>query len=129
MQWDRTISVSGVEDLEFEALAPLYEQALRDDEDDFHALCWLAHAYTRLGRIAEGLELDLRLVALLPDDPTIRYNLACSYALLGRVDDALETLSRAIEIGYRDSSHMRTDEDLAALRSKPRFQELLASIG
>jgi Flp pilus assembly protein TadD len=125
MDWDPHIHAPGVDVLEFEALTPLYEQALEESPDDIAVLSWLAHAYTRIGRIHDGLELDLRLTRMMPDDPTACYNLGCSYAMLGRVDDALSTLERAIELGYRDVDLMREDEDLQSLRSEPRFQRLL----
>jgi Flp pilus assembly protein TadD len=125
MKWDRHINSPGVDSLEFAAMAPLYEEALRQDPDDIGTISWLAHAYTRTGRIADGLDLDLQLIRLLPDDPTVRYNLGCSYAMLGRKDEALSTLKEAIDLGYRDADLMREDEDLATLQADPRFRELL----
>ncbi len=123
--WSPYIDAEGLDRLEFEALAPVYEDALRRDPDDLDALVWLGHAYTRLGRIADGLAVDLRLTALLPDDPTARYNLACSYALSGRPDDAFATLDHAARLGYREVEHIRQDEDLAPLRADPRFAAFL----
>jgi tetratricopeptide (TPR) repeat protein len=125
MQWDPHIDARGIDCLEFEAMTPIYEQALCGDPDDIGTISWLAHAYTRIGRVSDGLLLDQRLIGLLPDDPTARYNLGCSFAMLGRVEEALETLERAIELGYRDGDLMREDEDLASLRTEPRFQRLL----
>ena len=125
MKWDQHIDSPGVDALEFAAMTPLYEEALRRDAVDIGTISWLAHAYTRIGRISEGLELDLRLTSLLPDDPTARYNLGCSYAMLGRIEEALSTLKEAVDLGYRDGDLMREDEDLAKLRGEPRFEELL----
>jgi Flp pilus assembly protein TadD len=96
--------------------------------DNVAALTELAELLTRLGRFEEGLAADQRLVSLAPADPTVHYNLACSLALLGRAQDALDTLERAIALGYRDPEHMSEDEDLASVRSHPRFQALLASL-
>src|ERR1043165_9264107 len=41
---------------------------------------------TLKGRFAEGLLIDRRLVQLRPGDALAHYNLACSYALLKKVD-------------------------------------------
>src|SRR5881392_2871982 len=53
---------------------------------------------TLKGRYAEGLHIDKRLVKLRPGDPLAHYNLACSYALLKRPDQALKTLRQAVEL-------------------------------
>ena len=111
--------------LEYRALLPLYESAIEEDPEDLPALYWLGHAYTRLGKHEEGLEMDLRLTALRPEDETARYNLACSHALVGNREEAFETLEEAIRLGYREPAHMREDPDLASIREDPRFREIL----
>jgi tetratricopeptide (TPR) repeat protein len=80
---------------------------------------------TRKGRFAEGLQIDKRLVQLRPSDPLAHYNLACSYALLKRPDQAIKTLRRAVELGYRDFRYMREDRDLDSIRHDPRFRQLI----
>ena len=80
---------------------------------------------TLKGRYVQGLQIDKRLVQLRPNDPLANYNLACSYALLKRTEQALKTLRRAVELGYRDFRYMREDHDLDSVRSDPRFRQLL----
>jgi len=80
---------------------------------------------TLKGRYAQGLQIDKRLVQLRQNDPLAHYNLACSYALLKRPDQALKTLRRAVELGYRDFRYMREDRDLDSIRQDPRFRQLL----
>lgn len=80
---------------------------------------------TLKGRYADGLQIDKRLVSLRAADPLAHYNLACSYALLKRPEQALKTLRRAIELGYRDFRYMREDRDLDSIRHDPRFRQLL----
>jgi tetratricopeptide (TPR) repeat protein len=80
---------------------------------------------TLKGRYAQGLQIDKRLVQLRPSDPLAHYNLACSYALLRRPDQALKTLRRAVELGYHDFRYMREDKDLDTIRHDPRFRQLL----
>ncbi|HKI34932.1 MAG TPA: hypothetical protein VKA46_23955 [Gemmataceae bacterium] len=85
----------------------------------------MGHLLTLKGRYGEGLQVDRRLVSLRPHDPLAHYNLACSYALLKRNEQALKTLRHAVELGYRDFRYMREDRDLDSLRHDPRFRQLL----
>jgi predicted Zn-dependent protease len=75
--------------------------------------------------VHRAVELDRRLVDLLPNDFLARYNLACSLARAGRSDEAIDSLSRAILLGYDDLAHMEADPDLESLRNHPDFQALL----
>lgn len=54
-----------------------------------------------------------------------QYNLACVLALQGETEKAMGHLEAAVEAGWWNSVHTRQDDDLAALRSEVRFQELL----
>ena len=89
------------------------------------ALAELGHALTRLGRVDEGLDVDRQLVRLVPDNPTVHYNLACSLALTGRKDDSLDALETAVDLGYDDSEFLREDDDLQGLRGELRFERLV----
>lgn len=77
------------------------------------------------GHSARALQIDRRLVRLLPDRAIPWYNLACSYAVLGLIDPAISALQRALELGYRHLDHLRRDPDLKSLRHDPRFARLL----
>jgi Flp pilus assembly protein TadD len=104
--------------------AEFLERARPSRPDDIGLLGDLAHALTRIGRHAEGLAVDRRIVELAPVDPTARYNLACSLSLTGAIDEALEELLRARECGWNDIGLAHTDPDLEAARTSPRFVEL-----
>ncbi len=72
-------------------------------------------------------ELVARAQPLLNDGPPypeLLYNVACSESLLGRTDDALGHLRRAVELMPEIGRFARDDEDLAALRDEPAFIEL-----
>ena len=77
------------------------------------------------GRVQDGLQVDKQLVAVRPNDPTAHYNLACRYALLKQHDQALGSLRKAVELGYRDFRFMEQDHDLDSLRKDPRFRALV----
>lgn len=108
-------------------LAILEVETARHPEN-VEALAELGHAYTREGRHLDGLRIDRKLARLIPDDPTVHYNLACSLALLGRLDAALDALEESIGLGYADPEFMAKDEDLSSLRGDSRYETLLHSL-
>ena len=114
-----------LERLGLEFLADFLGRARRHRPEDVEVLAELATTLTRLGRHEDGLSLDRRLVELLPDDATARYNLACSLALCRASAAALLELERAIELGYSDADHLLADEDLSSLRHEPNFLALV----
>ena len=105
-----------------------FENILHQDPCNEDALLLLGHAYTSLGQYEKGLTLDERLVRLRPADPTAFYNLACSYSLLRRTNEAFNSLKKALALGYNDFSHMLKDPDLEHLRSTPRFRALITRL-
>ena len=111
--------------LGLEFLAEFHETALRHRPAQPELLSELGQVYTRLGRFAEGLAVDRELVTLVPDNPTVHYNLACSLALSGRPGEALDALEQAVRLGYDDDAFLESDEDLTSLRSEPRFLALV----
>ena len=64
-------------------------------------------------------------VALLPEDPTWRYNLACSLAYFKDPEPAFNELEKAIDLGFRDADAIERDSDLRRICTKPRFRELV----
>jgi tetratricopeptide (TPR) repeat protein len=93
--------------------------------EELDVLQALADLYTKTGQYEKGLDLDRRLSRLLPNDPTVWYNLGCSYALTLHPDEAFDALSKAVEFGYCDYDWMKTDPDLGSLATDPRFESLL----
>ncbi len=105
-----------------------FESVLRRAPQYTEVIEILGGLYTKHGRIADGLRMDRRLVRLLPENATAHYNLACSLALLKRKVDALRSLQRAVELGYRDFDWMAQDPDLEDLKEQPEFVALLAQL-
>lgn len=68
------------------------------------------------------------MVAILPDRPEIRYNLAGALALAGEVGEAFTELRTAVDKGFADAAQLEADPDFAALRPNPAFQSLIASL-
>ncbi len=102
-----------------------FESVLRRDAQDADVIELLGGLYTKVGRIADGLKMDRRLVRLQPANATAHYNLACSLALTRRQSAALRSLRQAVELGYDDFDWMAQDPDLDPLKANPAFVALL----
>ncbi|OHC00787.1 MAG: hypothetical protein A3G70_03945 [Planctomycetes bacterium RIFCSPLOWO2_12_FULL_39_13] len=88
-------------------------------------LMLLGNVYTANGMYEKGLKIDIKLAKLKPCDPLVYYNLACSYSLLGSVDKSLESLGKAIDLGYNDVKHLENDSDLDELRDEDGYKKLI----
>lgn len=100
------------------------EGVVRRDPYYIDALLILGEDYTARGWYRKGLKIDQRLVQILPDDPGVHYNLACSYALVEECDKAADCLERALDLGYADFRWLARDPDLENLRKHPRYQQI-----
>ena len=114
------------DELDFEIR--FFEGVLETNPDHADSLMFLGHVYTARGDYERGLAMDMRLVRLRPRDPIVHYNLACSYSLVGQVDDCFHALERSVRLGYAELDHIQADEDLVNARRDPRFERLLESI-
>jgi tetratricopeptide (TPR) repeat protein len=104
------------------------EGVVQKDPDYVEALQILGDDYTKRGRFVDGLRIDEQLARLRPHDATVLYNLACSYSLTERTDDAFVALHRALGAGYDDFKWMAIDPDLEALRKHPLYAEVRSKI-
>ncbi len=111
------------EDIEFEIA--FYNGLIEKDPKFAEAFIALGELYTNAGMYEEGLAIDEQLTQLRPNDPTVLYNLGCSYSLLGFVDKAYHSVQKAINCGYSDFEHLQHDDDLSNLREDRRFQQYL----
>ena len=121
------MTADGAHDLELAALRfqlGMWEEAVALDPNDTESLRNLARAFGSLGRTADCLKVDRRLVELLPRDARVRYNLACSCALAGLREEAIETLETACALGFDDLALLRRDVDLDPVRGLAAFRAL-----
>jgi tetratricopeptide (TPR) repeat protein len=117
-----------IEEISSRFLLRVAEAHARAHPGDLDALRELAYAYTSAGRLEDALATDRELVAREPLHADLHYDLACSFALLGRSDDAFASLARALDLGFDALAILEADEDLHSLRADPRWSTLLARL-
>ncbi len=88
-------------------------------------LMYLGNAYTATGLYEKGLEADLKLEKLRPGDPLVHYNLACSYSLMGMLSESLGALEKAVDLGYDDLEHLKSDSDLDGVKDEDGYKVLI----
>jgi TolB-like protein len=102
----------------------LMEDRLELNPDDARAANLAAAFLARLGDLSKAVEYADRSLAIDPDDPMLLYNVACTYVALGRHDDAMNCLERAVDKGFGHKEWIDHDPDLDPLRQSMRFQAI-----
>jgi serine/threonine-protein kinase len=141
---------------EFRAALAIQQGLADDNPTELSYQCDPASSLARIGKIkqregwtSEAVALFRRAVALMERFPTdsagYLYNLACYHALLAGVaaepgsgmsaaegraeaDRAMDTLQRAVAMGYRGLVVMQTDTDLNPLRDREDFRQLMLDL-
>ncbi|HZZ29881.1 MAG TPA: tetratricopeptide repeat protein [Pirellulales bacterium] len=109
--------------------AAFYERILERQPNNIRVLKLLGELHARQGRHDRAIAIDRQLAKLLPEDCLVHYNLACSLAVQGEPQTAIEALASALELGYNDFSHLEVDPDLKSLCPLPEFHSLLRNYG
>jgi tetratricopeptide (TPR) repeat protein len=117
-----------IEEISARFLLRVAEAHARANPGDLDALRELAYAYTAAGRLEEALAADRELVAREPLHADLHYDLACSFALLHRGDEAFASLTRALDLGFTDRAILESDDDLSSLHADPRWSALLTRL-
>jgi hypothetical protein len=77
-------------------------------------------------RYADALEAVRAGLEQTPDNPGLHYNYACFATLAGETgDEAFAHLRRSVELRPSFREQARRDDDFAAVRDDPRFEEAL----
>jgi len=104
------------------------ENNLKWNPDDARAYHLGAGTLVVLGDTERAKRWLHRAIEIDPDDPVVLYNVACNLATLGELESAMEYLDAAVQHGTVSAAWMRNDEDLANLRSDPRYTRLLEQL-
>jgi HEAT repeat protein len=83
----------------------------------------LAELYSRTDQFDKAVEMYKQAVG--STDPrylgTTYYNLACSYARMGKKKEACDALKRSVSSNFRNVQWMKKDGDLNAIRGEPEY--------
>jgi non-specific serine/threonine protein kinase len=107
--------------------ATVLERQLELNPDDIRARILLAARYAELQRGEEAVQHLQVAAALRPNDTNVLYNAACTYGLLERKREALDTLKQALDAGFGNLDWAARDPDLACLQNDPEFLALVKS--
>ncbi|MBZ2168996.1 tetratricopeptide repeat protein [Marinobacter sp. F4216] len=102
-----------------------YDQILDLRPDDVEALSYKADAVLEMQEPLWAISLCQRALKLDPDNGHALYQLACAYAEIGRWEDSVSTLQKAIDISeaYRDDASV--DLSFEQLREHESFRTLV----
>jgi serine/threonine protein kinase/Flp pilus assembly protein TadD len=100
------------------------ENHLKQVPEDARARVLMATDYAEFDRVEDAIRELNMAITLRANEASILYNAACTYAILKRKREALETIKKAWEAGFKDSVWARRDPDLALLNDDPEFLRL-----
>jgi serine/threonine protein kinase/Flp pilus assembly protein TadD len=92
--------------------------------EDARARTLLASDYAELGRVEDAMREATFAITLRPNDALVLYNIACTFSLMGRKEEAMNALRKSWENGFRDSDWARHDPDLSILSDDPEFERM-----
>jgi adenylate cyclase len=102
------------------------EEELRTHPENANCACLGAAMQAFLGRRYEALQWLSRALATDPTDINIQYNAACTYAILGEVERALDVLERWVpQVGEEMRLWFKNDSDFDSIRQHPRYGDLI----
>ncbi len=100
------------------------QRHLQDYPDNPRAYYLALGGLEMLGEVEQAAEWADRALALTPDDPPTRYNLACFYARQGQAERALDLLEGSIH----SRSWIENDPDMDSIRNHPRYQTFIQTL-
>jgi non-specific serine/threonine protein kinase len=101
------------------------ERHLELNPDDARAYCLGADALLVLGEKEKSLEWTSKALSISPDEVGILYNTACLFSNMGKTEEAIDYLEKAVEKGYAMKEWIENDSDFDPIRNHPRFQALM----
>ena len=127
MVYERLGEEAAVRNLRLRHIVAL-EVHLEQVPEDMRARILLANNHAFLGNESEAIRQLGVALELCPHDSNILYNAACTNGILGRKEEALALLKRAIRSGFMAIEYARRDPDLTCLHDDPQFEKLLEEL-
>jgi tetratricopeptide (TPR) repeat protein len=131
ISYDYTVKVDLLSSLEnqkkYEEALLICNKELDTNPRDIVLIIFKIHLLIRGNQLENALDLCLEFVNLYPDEPTLYYNMAAANSLLGRKEDALFNLRKAIYLNIDFKSQLLSDNDFDSLKNLPEYQEIINS--
>ncbi|HTB96902.1 MAG TPA: tetratricopeptide repeat protein [Terracidiphilus sp.] len=102
----------------FQKAAALAEEERKRTPNDSYTISMLAKYYASLHDATRALPLLRKAVALAPKDPDVAERVAEAYEVLGRRKDAIESLTKALQLGY-SANYAKASPTFQSLRHDP----------
>lgn len=103
----------------------ILEAITRDNPSDGYAWLQLGLSYHSLQDYKKAISAYKKADNLHFQPPTVRYDIACAYALMGDRDAAFEWLNNAVQSGFAGVQLLQTDRDLTGIRKDERFKPIV----
>jgi tetratricopeptide (TPR) repeat protein len=100
------------------------ENHLKQVPEDARARILLGSNYAEIGRVEDAMRETNLAITLRANEASILYNAACTFCFLKKKTEALSTVAKAWEAGFKDASWARRDPDLALLHGDPEFDRM-----
>jgi hypothetical protein len=116
---------------DYEAAREGYEKALALGPAQASDYVRAALAASRLGRTRQALDILQTAEPKVAPGATgaiLFFNMGCYHARLGQFDQVVPCLRRAVSAGYRKLDSFLEDDDLAPVRGRADFQELVQEL-
>ena len=106
-----------------------FERIIAAEPDHTTAMSFGVTALIALGENERALDWTERALLLAPsDDVSLRYNLACEMALLGKIDRALDLLEAVLGKMQNEAlPWIKIDTTLDSIREHPRFKAMITA--
>jgi serine/threonine protein kinase/Tfp pilus assembly protein PilF len=101
-----------------------FENHLKQVPEDARARILVGGYYAELGRPEEAMRETSMAMTLRANEASILYNAACNFCMLKRKAEALDSLRKAYDAGFKDANWARRDPDLGFLVGDPEFDRL-----
>jgi TolB-like protein/Flp pilus assembly protein TadD len=104
------------------------ERRLALNPDESRAIYLGADVLIRMGEKEKAMKWVKRLAATDRDEPAVLYGIACLYYLIGKPQEAVYYLSKAVDAGFAHRQYLEKDGDFDPVRNHPRYIELIKDL-
>jgi tetratricopeptide (TPR) repeat protein len=103
----------------------LFDRVLADPHVSSNEAGFIAQTYAKMGNLTKLEAVLQKIVTLVPDQPEPWYDLAALNTILGKPDQALQSLRQSLDLSAQRLKSNPTARDLLfEARKDPRFNSL-----